>query len=50
MPSSGIWGLVSLVETDVSEERVASICRVERMSEIETLVFVHSVVEFASYS
>jgi hypothetical protein len=30
MPSSGIWGRVGLVRTDVSEKRVASIFRVEK--------------------
>jgi hypothetical protein len=32
MPSSGMWRRVGLVRTDVSEERVASIFRVERYS------------------
>jgi hypothetical protein len=38
MPSSRIWHCVALVRTDVSEEHIASIIRVERISELETLV------------
>jgi hypothetical protein len=30
MPSSGMWRRVGLVRTDVSEERVASIFKVEK--------------------
>jgi hypothetical protein len=34
MSSSGIWRLVALVSADVSEERIASIIKVERISEV----------------
>jgi hypothetical protein len=33
MPSSGMWRPVDLVGTDVSEERIASIFRVEKYGE-----------------
>jgi hypothetical protein len=33
MPSSGMWGRVGLVRTDVSEERVASILMVKKIRE-----------------
>jgi hypothetical protein len=33
MPSSGVWHRVALVRTDVSEERIASIMRVTRISQ-----------------
>jgi hypothetical protein len=33
MPSLGMWRRVDLVRTDVSEERVASIFRVEKITE-----------------
>jgi hypothetical protein len=36
MPSSALWRRVALVRTDVSEERIASIIRVERISELRT--------------
>jgi hypothetical protein len=35
MPSSRIWQHIGLVETDVSEERLASIFRIERISELK---------------
>jgi hypothetical protein len=35
MLSSGIWRSVRLVKTDVSEERVASIFRIEEEEDIE---------------
>jgi hypothetical protein len=41
MPSSGMLHRVPLVRTDVTEERIASIIRVNIMSELQkTLVFV----------
>jgi hypothetical protein len=42
MPSSGLWRRVALVRTDVSEERVASIFRVDRISELETAFAITS--------
>jgi hypothetical protein len=36
MPSSGTWRCVALVTTDVSEECIASIIRVKRISELVT--------------
>jgi hypothetical protein len=38
MPSSEMWRRVSLVRTDISDERVTSVFRVERISELRTLV------------
>jgi hypothetical protein len=35
MPSSGLVRLVSLVRTDVSEEHIASICRIEGLRDLE---------------
>jgi hypothetical protein len=35
MPSSGMWRLVGIVMTNVSEESVASIFRVERAASYE---------------
>jgi hypothetical protein len=40
MPSSGILHCVTLVRTDVSEERIASIIRVARISELEITLAV----------
>jgi hypothetical protein len=40
MPSSGSLGLVTLVRTEVSEERIASIIRVTRIDELETTLAV----------
>jgi hypothetical protein len=37
MPSSGMWRRVGLVRQDVSEECIASIFKVERISEVENL-------------
>jgi hypothetical protein len=37
VPSSAMWRRVDLVRTDVSEERVASIIKVKRISELGTL-------------
>jgi hypothetical protein len=43
MPSSGMWRRVRLVRTGVSEENVASIFSVERMTELgEALAVVFS--------
>jgi hypothetical protein len=42
MPSSGMGRRVVLVRTDVSEERIASIIRVERISELGTALVVTS--------
>jgi hypothetical protein len=33
-PSSGMWSRVAIVRADVSEENIASIIRIERMSEL----------------
>jgi hypothetical protein len=30
MPSSGIWGRIGVVKTDVSEESIATVFRVEK--------------------
>jgi hypothetical protein len=35
MPSSGMWRHVDLMSTDVSEERIASILRVEKSASEE---------------
>jgi hypothetical protein len=35
MPSSGMWHTVDLVQTDASEERIASIFRVEKSASEE---------------
>jgi hypothetical protein len=37
IPSSKMWLQVAVVRTDVSEERIASIIRVERISELGTI-------------
>jgi hypothetical protein len=37
MPSSWMWRHAGIVRTDVSEERVTSIFRVQRISELGTL-------------
>jgi hypothetical protein len=42
MPSSGTLGRVVLVGTDISEERIASIIRVERISDLWTILAVTS--------
>jgi hypothetical protein len=42
MPSSEMWRHVTLVRSDDSEERVASIIRVRRISELETTLAVTS--------
>jgi hypothetical protein len=42
MPSSGILRRAALVKTDVSEERITSIIKVERISELETTLTVTS--------
>jgi hypothetical protein len=47
MPSSGILRRVALVQTDVSEESIASIIRVTRIGELGTLAvtsFVNTLV------
>jgi hypothetical protein len=50
MSSSGIWHRVALVRTDVSKERIASIIRVERISELGTMSAVTTnLVAIASY-
>jgi hypothetical protein len=41
MLSSGIWYLASLVKTDVLEESVASIFRVEIISKLGTAITVY---------
>jgi hypothetical protein len=38
MPSCGMWRLVALVRTDLSEESIASIIRLKRIGELGTLV------------
>jgi hypothetical protein len=43
-PSSGMWRRVGLVGTDVSEEHVRSILRVERISELGTKLEVSLIV------
>jgi hypothetical protein len=42
MPSSGMWLRVLLARTDISEERIASIIRVERIGELRTTLLVTS--------
>jgi hypothetical protein len=42
MPYAGMWRRVNPVRTDVSEERIASIIRVERISELGTTSAVTS--------
>jgi hypothetical protein len=42
MPSSGKWRRVDLVKTDISEERVVSIIRVEKISELGTTLAVNN--------
>jgi hypothetical protein len=47
MPSSGMFHQMALARTDVLEENIASIIRVERMSELGMLAvtsFLHSVL------
>jgi hypothetical protein len=46
MRSSGIWHHVDLVSTEVSEERVNSIFRVERIIELGTLAVTSSATLF----
>jgi hypothetical protein len=38
-----MWGCVALVRTDVSEEFIASIIRVERNSELETTLAITNI-------
>jgi hypothetical protein len=52
MPSSGMWRRIALVRTDVSEDRIASVIRVKRISELGTLavssnrsIFLHPFVK-----
>jgi hypothetical protein len=50
MPSFGILRRVALVRRDVSEERVASVIRVTRVGELDTLpvtsnFFLHNVLQ-----
>jgi hypothetical protein len=42
MPSSDIYHRVAIFTTDVSEELIASIIKVERISELETALAVTS--------
>jgi hypothetical protein len=42
MPPSGIMRHVTLIRTDVSEERIASIIRVARIGELGTTLAVTS--------
>jgi hypothetical protein len=42
MPSPGTWSRVTLVTADVSEERIASIFRLERISELGITLAVTS--------
>jgi hypothetical protein len=42
MPCSAMWGCVGLVITDVSEQSIACIFRVERKSKLETALAVTS--------
>jgi hypothetical protein len=42
MPSSGMWLRVGLIYIDVSEERVASIFRAERITRARTLSAINS--------
>jgi hypothetical protein len=42
MPSSGLWRRVSLVRTNVSEKRIASIIRVTRIGELGTMLVITS--------
>jgi hypothetical protein len=37
MPSSGMWHCMALVRTDIFEEWITSIIRVERSSELGTI-------------
>jgi hypothetical protein len=41
VPSSGMWRRLGVVRTDVSEERVVTIFRVERISELRTTLAVN---------
>jgi hypothetical protein len=38
IPSCGMWSRVDLIRTDVSEENIASIIRVQRINELGTVV------------
>jgi hypothetical protein len=42
MPSSGMWHQVGLVKIDISEKRIASVVRVEIISELGTTLAVTS--------
>jgi hypothetical protein len=42
MPFSGMSGRVPIVRTDISEEHIASILRMERMSDLGTTLPVTS--------
>jgi hypothetical protein len=44
VPSSGIWRCVGLQKTDILEERVASVFRIERISEREAALEVECLV------
>jgi hypothetical protein len=42
MPSNVIWRRVALIRTEVAEDRVASMIRVTRMSELGTLAVTNN--------
>jgi hypothetical protein len=48
--SSGMWHNVGLVRTDILEERVTSVLRVERTTTVHSFIYLFAIDPLRSYT